>query len=578
MPALSSGQKLFSKKETAKATKRSKKAKKKAKKNMEEAQKQIEIAQKYMEIAIEQKEVALCFCGPHYDLYLQEHYSYLQSKKELEKEQNRYEERKRSSDKPLENLAAQILVLEETLVEKKIALKKRGLSLAQRTAIRSIRTTDFNMKSALAKEAYSLYLTSDGSLMDAYIYKAIYSILHRLEETNNDNPNFNTLDQLPEGRTRLGRIRNMIVGKGNANFYTNGSDGLLLKWKFNSDSTLFKDKSNKPKMLSKSIYAVRALDISPNGKQLARAGDGDKISITDTKSGQVIKELSSHRGGRIWSLKYMPDGKAIITAEEDGFGGTSINYTTLDDTSFSIIEKTPYRLNALNISNDGKYLAGVGKSSEVWVWNLKDQCHEFILSPPYHQKHARALAFSPQGRFIAVGYQNGLIIIWDMHKMNLDPNYLPIRLFQHKHSISDLEFNKNETMLLVGSLDKTATLWTIQNKKYEGENNDNEFPYLDPSYSPIELEHDEWVTAVAFSHDDTKAITGSANGKLKLWEIDLGVYFNKIQPFFKTLDTEDIYNVWYKYIGIDTRGVNLNEEELYLNYLNHSNKILSSLK
>lgn len=574
MPVLLSGQALSSKKEARKAIKLNRKAKKDA----IEATEQLKKALKAKEEALKQKETALCLCNPRHDLYLKEHYSYLQSKKELEEKQTRYEEKKQSSDQSLEDLAAQIVILKETLAEKKIALEERGLLLARRTAIRSVRASDFNMKAALAKEAYSLYLTSDGSSMDAYIYEAIYSTLYHLEETNNNNPNFNTLNQAPEGHIRLGRIRSIKVGKGNTNFYTNNSDGLLLKWKYNSDSTLFKDKSNKPNILSNNREVNRSLDISPDGKQLARAGDGDKILITDTKSGQVVKELCSHRGSRIWDLKYMPDGKAIITTEDDGFGGTSINYTTLDDISSFMVEKSPYRLRHLAISSDGKYLAGVGKSSEVWVWDLADQCHEFTLSC-INDKHATAVAFSPHGRFIVVGYQTGRLAIWDMNKMKWNPNYSPVMLLPHRASISDLEFNKSGTSLLVGSLDKTATLWTIHNKKYTGENKEEEeFPYLDPSYSPIYFKHDDWVTAVAFSHDDTKTITGSANGKLKLWEIDPGVYFNRIYPFVKTLDTEGTYNVWYKYIGIDTDGVSLNEEELYLEYLKHSNKVLSLLK
>ena len=60
---------------------------------------------------------------------------------------------------------------------------------------------------------------------------------------------------------------------------------------------------NKPEIMSSNVSVSRSLDISPDGKFLARAGDADRILITDAATGQIVKELDAHKGKRIWQIR-----------------------------------------------------------------------------------------------------------------------------------------------------------------------------------------------------------------------------------------------------------------------------------
>ena len=146
-----------------------------------------------------------------------------------------------------------------------------------------------------------------------------------------------------------------------------------------------------------------------------------------------------------------------------------------------IIGKTPHRITSIDVSSEGKYVAGIGKASEVYIWNIQNQRREFLLNDPQSDKHASVVAFSPQGRFVSVGYQDGTMMVWDLNKAKADPTYLPEKFLTHSSKISDVEFSNDGTMLIVGSLDKTATLWKIRDEEYRGYGNDKEFPYLNPS-------------------------------------------------------------------------------------------------
>ncbi|MFK7797349.1 MAG: hypothetical protein AB8E82_07840 [Aureispira sp.] len=440
---------------------------------------------------------------------------------------------------------------EEAIRQKQIAVQIKGLSMAQTIAVKSAKEENEDIQGVLAKEAYDMNSANAGDPYDAFIYESIYRALNRLEDINRNNPNFNTLNQAPDGKSRVGRIRSIQVSSTDDKIYTTGSDGLLLKWKFDiyGSKSARNDQANKPEILSAKKGVSRTLDISPDGSLLARGGDADKVIITDAKTGQIVNELDAHKGERIWDLRFTPTGDGVITVGDDGSGGTAINYTNMSGSASPVIGKTPYRLTSLDISSEGKYIAGVGKSSEVWIWNIQNQRREFLLNDPQSDKHATAVEFNPQGRFVAVGYQDGTLMVWDLNKVQADPTYLPEKFLQHSSKISDIEFSKDGTMMIAGSLDKSATLWTIRNEDYRGYGNEKEFPYLGAKYIPIKLsDHSNWVTSVAFSNDGTRAITGTANGHLKIWEVDMTLYADQICDIVRQNMSD---KSWKRYVGTD---------------------------
>jgi WD40 repeat protein len=148
--------------------------------------------------------------------------------------------------------------------------------------------------------------------------------------------------------------------------------------------------------------------------------------------------------------------------------------------------------------------------------------------------------------------------------------YYPEQFLNHRAMISDIKFSPDGSLFIVGSLDKTATLWRLWDKTYLGAENDKEFPYLAAWYFPIHLEdHDDWVTAVAFSHNGTRVITGSINGKMKLWEVDMTVYAHQVCSLIDSANKELNYSTWIRYIDLDDV---LSEDESYFEYFTRRNK------
>lgn len=517
--------------------------------------------------AIKAQETLLC-CVPFKD-YLHSYYLSSQLKEELEVTQTRYQEQQLDSNETLDNLANLIKRLQEEIKEKEALTKSKGLRLAEYIAFRSTQVEDINIQGLLAKEAYYLNLINEDKLQIPLVYEAIYKAFKGLKEANGD-LNFNRFNQLPEGQDRLGRFRHIQVDKKGENIYTISSDGLLLKWDLGSYGN---KKTTKPKIISNNRSVSRTFDQSPNGKYLAIGGDSDTILICDSQSGQLLKKLPQE-GNRIWSLKYSSSGDGIITAQDitttDKTKATTIYYTNMKGESTPIITKIPDRIKSIQISTDGKYLAGIG-TYKVWIWDILNQELEFSLDHPKNNKYTTAIAFDPSDAFLAVGYHNGVLVIWDLAQVKNDSTYLPERFFSHESAIYNIAFNQEGTLLLAGSLDKTATLWNFRDKNYLGYNNDKEFPYLATSYRPLHLEdHKDWITAVAFTPDGTKVITGSANGTMKLWEVDLASYAKQICSLVEPANQTLSYSTWAKYM--DAYADDPKEEAFYLHLFTQRNK------
>ncbi len=445
------------------------------------------------------------------------------------------------------------------------AIKTKGLSLAQSIAVKSWKVEDPDVQSLLAQESFGINKASEGRNNDSYIYEALYKAIDKMQGVK-DNPDFNTLNIAPEGLDHIGAVRSIVVSnkddEKDLKVYTTGSDGWLLKWNLSTfKGKEDRNKNGKPEEIArnKNDRVYRAMDMSPNGKFLVRGGDEEYIEVFDVNKKERILTIDAHRGRRVWALEFLPDGNAVVSAGDDG----SIKYSNLKGQVTPIVEGLSNRITSLSLSGDGQHIAGAGNSPAVSVWNIKTGQEEFKLDNPYNKQNATSVSVSPAGRFIAVGYQDGALLIWDIYDYIEKRNeYRPERLLNHSAGISDITFSDDGTLLLAGSLDKRATLWQIWDKNYEELDNEKEFPFKDSKFQPIRLEdHMDWVLSVAFSHDGKKALTGCADGSVKIYEVDMARYSEQMcEMVRKNLSNKD----WKKYIGTDDTEKDPRKQKLFI--------------
>ncbi|WP_017719858.1 AAA-like domain-containing protein, partial [Kamptonema formosum] len=191
-------------------------------------------------------------------------------------------------------------------------------------------------------------------------------------------------------------------------------------------------------------------------------------------------------------------------------------------------------VNSVAFSPDGKRLATGSDDGTVKLWDLQGK---ELASLKGHQNSVSSVAFSPDGKRLATGSGDGTAQLWDLQGKEL------ASLKGHQNSVSSVAFSPDGQRLATGSIDGTAKLWDLQGKPLVSLKGD-QVPVYSVAFSPDgkllatgssdgtaklwdlqgnELAslkgHQERVTSVAFSPDGQRLATGSIDGTAKLWDL-----------------------------------------------------------
>ncbi|MEW5870676.1 MAG: NACHT domain-containing protein [Chloroflexota bacterium] len=113
---------------------------------------------------------------------------------------------------------------------------------------------------------------------------------------------------------------------------------------------------------------------------------------------------------------------------------------------------------------------------------------------------ANSVAFSPDGRYLVSGYDNGKVILWDMASQQITGRTLG----EHSNWVSCVAFSPDGGMAASGSGDGTIFLWDTA------------------TYQPVSQPlagHVGGVTGVAFSPDGQTLASGGSDKTIILWDV-----------------------------------------------------------
>ena len=175
---------------------------------------------------------------------------------------------------------------------------------------------------------------------------------------------------------------------------------------------------------------VTGVSIKPGGGQIAIVGDDHHVGIYDIASKDYTHQIDAHRDW-VRSAVYSPNGKQLATAGNDRAlrVWANDNYETpllTRNLDAAIIE--------LAYSQDSKMLATVGFEKEMRIFDAQTGRVAQRLTCACPDNHA--VAFSQDGEMIAAGGRSGTVRVW-----NVASGKLVSEVKAHRRRIRSLQFS-----------------------------------------------------------------------------------------------------------------------------------------
>lgn len=409
--------------------------------------------------------------------------------------------------------------------------RKRYIAQAKAMALKSKDlTNESELESLLAQQAYLFNTTWEGEQYDNDIYNGLLQALR-----TNDHP----LTQSLTGH-ELGAARALITLAKDDNIYSGGSDGKIIKWKHVDGqwpAEVLVDKVGNPN------YQVYSMDVNPAETILVAAGlytpddQNNFINVYDLKNMTTPKRVYGFTNS-VENVHFTPDGKGVYVRDN---AGRSIKYSDL--TTAKEVIKPPVKINSIDLSADGRKLAGAGENGILYIWDITNNyaVTEINLRTRANT-HLTTVAWHPKAEQVITGDTDGLLRV-----VSTLSNSTIKTLPGHEGPIEQVKYNHSATFFASASKDKSVRLWNL-NKLNE---------------QPIQLKgHGDWVWTIAFTPNDEQLMVGlqSSRQVIKRGEIaneeSIWAYPTRIPTMANILCSDFIKrnltkDEWVIYVGED---------------------------
>jgi WD40 repeat protein len=223
-------------------------------------------------------------------------------------------------------------------------------------------------------------------------------------------------------------------------------------------------------------------------------------------------------------IVFIPGQQAFIVSSS-GKTLTRIDAVTVART---VLVTLPFELKAIDISPDGKTLAGASWSGQVVLVNLRNNTYEVLVEE--NKSRMLSIRFTPEGDGLAYGGEDkenkrGFVRLYDF-------NTKETRYFSgHRAGVNDIEFSPDGGLMASAGADKRLLMWVLEN----------------PGDLPITMQNNAgFVWDIAFTKNSDYLIAACSESEIRVWPTNPSLLAEKICPQLKRNMTKD---EWVKYVG-----------------------------
>ncbi|CAN5338404.1 hypothetical protein BH09BAC3_BH09BAC3_37530 [soil metagenome] len=388
------------------------------------------------------------------------------------------------------------------------------LSIAQSMEAKSKITDDKDLAGLLAMQGYLYNTQYGGHKYDHYVFSGLYYAVAKLSE----NYAYNQI-KVP------GNLKNRMVGlaisKKNSTFYTTGNDGRIFQGDFKQQTA--------ETLVNYNPYPNRVIALSIDEKYLVNGSDSSAIQIYHLEQPGEKPGISKGHKGYVNDIKFLPDNSGFISVASD----RTIRFTNHITGQGRQLASLPYDIKSIDISPNGKWLAGVAATGQLIMMNLSDNTFELTVDESKNQVRILSVAFHPTKPILAYG--TNFIDKDGKEKGSVKLiNYQTLETLKelrgHNAGVSDIEFSPDGLLLASAGYDKKLQMWVVDHEQDD---------------LPIEMDNNTGnIWKLAFAKDSNYLLASCNNGEIRVWPTDPKILADQICPKLKRNMTKEEWDIY----------------------------------
>lgn len=244
---------------------------------------------------------------------------------------------------------------------------------------------------------------------------------------------------------------------------------------------------------------------SSDGKRVAAAGREGRVHVWEVATGQHLGAPLDAAGKPIYALAWSPDSNRLAAGDAEGAIYLWDTATWLRPPPLAPGHKK--RVLALAFSPDGRLLATGSDDQTLRLWNTRSG--EAVGQPLQgHLNIVRRVAFSRDGKLLASGSEDTSVLLWSPQTGQLlgqmGPPQSSLQADGNPRGVRALAFSPDNKFLVVGRWDRSIELRDVPGRNVLGQ----------PQQG-----HQGVLLAVGFSPDSSRLISVSSDRMVLHWAV-----------------------------------------------------------